>query len=244
MWYYLFKYVFLGPLLRVLGRPRIEGLENIPDDGPAILASNHLAVMDSFFLPLMVHRRIYFLAKSEYFTGSGLKGGFQRWFFTAVGQIPIDRSGAEAAAGALGAARRQLDKGDLMGMYPEGTRSPDGRLYKGKTGLARIALDAGVPVIPVAMINTHKLNPPGSILPRPAKIVVRVGKPLDFSRYDGLQGNRFIERAITDEIMYNLMELSGQQYVDIYAASLKNAPAQSGSSPDGGGDRGSTPAAA
>lgn len=245
MWYYLFKYVFLGPILRVLGRPRVEGLENIPDKGPAILASNHLAVMDSFFLPLMVRRRIYFLAKSEYFTGTGLKGGFQKWFFTAVGQIPIDRSGAEAAAGALTAARRQLEKGELMGMYPEGTRSPDGRLYKGKTGLARIALDAGVPVIPVAMINTHKLNPPGSILPRPAKIVVKVGKPLDFSRYDGLQGNRFIERAITDEIMYSLMELSGQQYVDIYAASLKNKPAQPGSSPDGGGDgRGSTPAAA
>lgn len=245
MWYYLFKYVFLGPILRVLGRPRVEGLENIPDTGPAILASNHLAVMDSFFLPLMVRRRIYFLAKSEYFTGTGLKGGFQKWFFTAVGQIPIDRSGAEAAAGALTAARRQLEKGELMGMYPEGTRSPDGRLYKGKTGLARIALDAGVPVIPVAMINTHKLNPPGSILPRPAKIVVKVGKPLDFSRYDGLQGNRFIERAITDEIMYSLMELSGQQYVDVYAASLKNKPAQPGSSPDGGGDgRGSTPAAA
>ncbi|MFW0787406.1 lysophospholipid acyltransferase family protein [Gordonia sp. CPCC 206044] len=222
MWYYAFKYVFLGPILRLLGRPKIEGLENLPAHGPAILASNHLAVMDSFYLPLMVPRRIYFLAKSEYFTGTGLKGAFQKWFFTAVGQIPIDRSGAEAAAGALSAARRQLEAGELMGMYPEGTRSPDGRLFKGKTGLARVALDTGVPVLPVAMINTDKLNPPGSIIPRPARIVVKIGKPLNFARYEGMQGNRFIERSITDEIMYELMQLSGQQYVDIYAASLKN----------------------
>ena len=159
MWYYLFKFVLLGPLLRVLGRPEIEGLENLPERGPAILASNHLAVMDSFFLPLMVPRRIYFLAKAEYFTGTGLKGRLQAWFYTAVGQIPIDRSGAEAAAGALEAARRQLEGGELMGMYPEGTRSPDGNLYKGKTGLARVALDTGVPVIPVAMIGTNTFNP-------------------------------------------------------------------------------------
>ncbi|MDF3280249.1 lysophospholipid acyltransferase family protein [Gordonia sp. N1V] len=221
MWYQVFKYVLLGPLLRLLGRPTIEGLENIPARGPAILASNHLAVMDSFFLPLMCPRRIYFLAKAEYFTGTGLKGGFQRWFYTAVGQIPIDRSGAEAAAGALTSASRQLEKGELMGMYPEGTRSPDGRLYKGKTGLARIALETGVPVIPVAMIGTNKFNPPGTVMFRPTKVTVRVGKPLNFDRYEGMQGNRFIERAVTDEIMYELMRLSGQQYVDVYAASLK-----------------------
>ncbi len=225
MWYWVFKHVLLGPILRLLGRPTIEGLENIPARGPAILASNHLAVMDSFYLPLMVNRRIYFLAKSEYFTGTGIKGAFQRWFFTAVGQIPIDRSGAEAASGALTAARRQLEAGQLMGMYPEGTRSPDGRLYKGKTGLARIALDTGVPVIPVAMINTEKLNPPGSVIPRPARISVKIGKPLNFARYEGMQGNRFIERAVTDEIMYELMQLTGQQYVDIYAASLKKKTA-------------------
>ncbi|MGC4959948.1 lysophospholipid acyltransferase family protein [Gordonia sp. DT218] len=223
MWYYTFKYVLLGPFLRLLGRPTVEGLENIPARGPAILASNHLAVMDSFYLPLMVRRRIYFLAKNEYFTGTGPKGAFQRWFFSALGQIPIDRSGAEAAAGALTAARRQLETGELMGMYPEGTRSPDGRLYKGKTGLARVALDTGVPVIPVAMINTEKLNPPGSLIPRPARIVVKIGKPLNFARYEGMQGNRFIERAITDEIMYELMQLTGQQYVDVYAASLKDS---------------------
>ncbi len=221
MWYWLFKYVLLGPILKLVGRPRVEGLENLPARGPAILASNHLAVVDSFYLPMAVPRRIYFLAKSEYFTGTGPKGAFQRWFFTAVGQIPIDRTGADAAAGALIAARRKLEEGELMGMYPEGTRSPDGRLFKGKTGLARIAMETGVPVIPVAMINTEKLNPPGTTIPRPARITVKIGEPLDFSRFEGMNGNRFIERAVTDEIMYELMRLSGQQYVDIYAASLK-----------------------
>lgn len=221
MWYWLMKYVVIGPLIRLLGRPTVEGLENLPTKGPAILASNHLAVIDSFYLPLMVPRRIYFLAKSEYFTGTGIKGAFQRWFFTAVGQIPIDRASADAAADALAAGKGQLEQGRLLGLYPEGTRSPDGRLYKGKSGVARVALDTGIPVIPVAMIGTDKFNPPGTILPRPTKITVKIGKPLDFSRYEGMQGNRFIERAVTDEIMYELMNLSGQQYVDVYAATLK-----------------------
>ncbi len=228
MWFWLFRNVLLGPFLRLIGRPKVTGLENLPIEGPAILASNHLAVVDSFYLPLMIPRRIYFLAKSEYFTGTGLKGAFQRWFFSSTGQIPIDRSGADSAAGALAAARRQLANGDLMGMYPEGTRSPDGRLYKGKTGLARLALETGVPVLPVAMVGTEDLNPPGTVIPRPAHIEVRIGKPLDFSRFEGMGGNRFIERAVTDEIMYELMRLSGQQYVDLYAADLKN----SGSTPE------------
>ena len=225
MWYWVFKYILMGPFLRVIGRPKVEGLENIPVKGPAILASNHLAVVDSFYLPLMVPRRMYFLAKSEYFTGTGAKGAFQRWFFSASSQIPIDRTGADAASGALSAAKRKLDAGDLMAMYPEGTRSPDGRLYKGKTGLARVAMACGVPVIPVAMIGTSDLNPPGTTVPRPAKITVKIGKPLDFSRYEGMEGNRFIERAVTDEIMYELMRLGDQQYVDVYAASLKDKPA-------------------
>ena len=222
MWFWLFKYVLMGPILRLIGRPKVTGLENLPAHGPAILASNHLAVVDSFYLPLMIPRRMYFLAKSEYFTGTGFKGAFQRWFFSSTGQIPIDRTGADAAAGALDAARRQLDKGDLMGMYPEGTRSPDGRLYKGKTGLARLALETGVPVIPVAMVGTNDLNPPGTVIPRFAHVEVRIGEPLDFSRFEGMGGNRFIERAVTDEIMYDLMQLSGQQYVDLYAADLKS----------------------
>ena len=222
MAYWLLKYIFLGPLLAILGRPKIEGLEYVPQSGPAILASNHLAVMDSFYLPLVVPRRITFLAKSEYFTGTGFKGWLSRWFFTAVGQVPIDRSSADAAQAALDTAQRVLGEGKLLGMYPEGTRSPDGRLYKGKTGLARLALETGVPVIPVAMIGTNKVNPPGTSMLRFGKVTVRFGKPMDFSRFDGLAGNRFIERAVVDEVIYELMGLSDQEYVDIYAATLKN----------------------
>ncbi len=222
MAYWLLKYIFLGPLLALLGRPKIEGLEYVPQSGPAILASNHLAVMDSFYLPLVVRRRITFLAKSEYFTGTGFKGWCSRKFFTAVGQVPIDRSSADAAQAALDTAKRVLDEGKLLGMYPEGTRSPDGRLYKGKTGLARLALETGVPVIPVAMIGTNKVNPPGTSMLRFSKVTVRFGKPMDFSRFEGLAGNRFIERAVIDEVIYELMGLSDQEYVDIYAATLKN----------------------
>ncbi|OBJ49770.1 1-acyl-sn-glycerol-3-phosphate acyltransferase [Mycobacterium sp. 1423905.2] len=227
MWYWFFKYVLLGPLLSVLGRPKVEGLEHVPSSGPAILASNHLAVMDSFFLPLVVRRRITFLAKSEYFTGTGLKGWFKRWFFTVVGQVPIDRANADAANAALTTAERLLGEGKLLGMYPEGTRSPDGRLYKGKTGLARLALQSGVPVIPVAMIGTNVVNPPGKKMLRFGRVTVRFGEPMDFSRFEGLAGNHFIERAVTDEVMYELMGLSGQEYVDIYAASIKDGTAKS-----------------
>ncbi|WP_343600945.1 lysophospholipid acyltransferase family protein [Mycobacterium sp.] len=222
MWYWLCKYVFMGPLLALLGRPRTEGLENIPQSGPAILASNHLAVADSFYLPLVLRRRITFLAKREYFTGTGLKGRFIRWFYSATGQVPIDRSDSDAAHAALETAEWLLGDGRLLGMYPEGTRSPDGRLYKGKTGLARLALHTGVPVIPVAMIGTNTVNPPGSRMWRFGRVTVRFGKPMDFARFDGLAGNRFIERAVTDEVIYELMRLSGQEYVDIYAASVKN----------------------
>jgi 1-acyl-sn-glycerol-3-phosphate acyltransferase len=221
MTYWLLKYIFLGPLLAMLGRPKVEGLENIPRSGPAILASNHLAVMDSFYLPLVVRRRITFLAKAEYFTGTGLKGWLSRWFFTSVGQVPIDRNDSDAAQAALRTAERLLGEGKLLGMYPEGTRSPDGRLYKGKTGMGRLALQTGVPVIPVAMIGTNVVNPPGSTMLRFGRVTVRFGKPMDFSRFEGMAGNRFIERAVTDEVIYELMGLTGQEYVDIYAATVK-----------------------
>lgn len=223
MWYWLFKYVLIGPILVAMGRPTVEGVENIPARGPMILASNHQAVLDSFYLPLKVQRRITFLAKSEYFTGSGIKGAFQKWFFTAVGQVPIDRTGADAAQDALNAGARVIGKGKLLGIYPEGTRSPDGRLYKGKTGMARLALQTGVQVVPVAMIGTDKMNPIGSKMWKPAKITIKIGKPIDFSRFEGMAGNRFVERAVTDEVMYDLMLLSGQEYVDVYAASLKKS---------------------
>jgi 1-acyl-sn-glycerol-3-phosphate acyltransferase len=221
MWYWLFKYVFMGPLLSLLGRPKIEGLDHVPHSGPMILASNHLAVADSFYLPLVVTRRITFLAKAEYFTGTGIKGAFMRWFYTAAGQVPIDRTDADSAQSALDTAARVLGQGKLLGMYPEGTRSPDGRLYKGKTGLARLALQTGVPVIPVAMIGTDAVNPPGSTMWRFGRVQVKFGKPMDFSRFEGLAGNRFIERAVIDEVMYELMRLSDQEYVDLYAADVK-----------------------
>ncbi|MEU7481053.1 lysophospholipid acyltransferase family protein [Lentzea sp. NPDC042327] len=225
MLYWLMKHVLLGPVLRLFFQPKIiEGAENIPKEGGAILASNHLAVSDSFFLPLMLSRRVTFPAKIEYFTGTGIKGKLQKWFFSGVGQVPIDRSSASAAQGALDTGVRIVREGKLLGIYPEGTRSPDARLYKGKVGVAWIALESGAPVIPVAMFGTDKANPIGSRMWKPHPIRIKIGKPLDFSRYEGLSGDRFVLRSITDEIMYALMELSGQEYVDVYAAKAKELP--------------------
>jgi len=218
--YWLLKAI-LVPLLRPLYRPTVEGLENIPFEGPAIVASNHLSFLDSIFLPLVVPRRITFLAKSEYFTERGLKGRLKLMFFAGVGQVPIDRSGGEASEDALRTGVRILRGNKVLGIYPEGTRSPDGRLYRGKIGIARMALAAEVPVIPVAMIGTFEVQPQGTIWPSIRKIGIRIGEPLDFSRYAGLDDDRFVLRSITDEIMYELMMLSGQEYVDIYAAKAK-----------------------
>jgi 1-acyl-sn-glycerol-3-phosphate acyltransferase len=223
--YWLSKYVLLGPLMRLLARPTIEGVHHIPENGGAILAGNHLAVADSFLVPLLLPRRVTYLAKREYFIQPGLVGWIKRVFFTGVGQVPVDRASGSAAQAALETAVRLLREGKLLGIYPEGTRSPDGRLYKGKTGVARMALEAGVPVIPVAVIGTNKLNPIGSRMWRPHHVHIRIGEPLDFSRYAGMAGDRFIERSMTDEIMYTLMELSGQTYVDTYAASVKERAA-------------------
>jgi 1-acyl-sn-glycerol-3-phosphate acyltransferase len=224
VFYWLAKFVLVGPLLRLIWRPWTEGLENVPVDGPAILASNHLSFCDSLFMPVMVSRKVTFLAKAEYFTTPGIKGRLTKTLITAVGQVPIDRSDADASRAALNTGVRVLRSGALLGIYPEGTRSPDGRLYRGKTGVARMALEAGVPVIPVAMIGTEIIQPTGRLLPklrpRPG---VRFGKPLDFSRYEGMAGDRFVERSMTDEIMYELMQLSGQEYVDLYAAKVKAA---------------------
>jgi 1-acyl-sn-glycerol-3-phosphate acyltransferase len=221
MFFWFYKYILMGPLLRLLGRPKIQGLEYVPDSGAVILASNHLAVADSFYLPLVLRRRITFLAKAEYFTGTGIKGKLTKFFYSSTGQVPIDRTDADSAAAALTTAARILGQGKLLGMYPEGTRSPDGRLYKGKTGLARIALETGIPVIPVAMIGTNVVNPPGSKMWHFGRVEVKFGKPMDFRRFEGLAGNRFIERAVIDEVMYELMRLSGQEYVDLYAADIK-----------------------
>jgi 1-acyl-sn-glycerol-3-phosphate acyltransferase len=220
VFYWVVKAI-LTPILRSLFRPWVDGAENIPTEGGAILASNHLSFSDSIFLPLKVPRRVTFLAKADYFTGKGLKGKLTKGFFAGVGQVPIDRSGGAASEAALRTAKRILADGNLLGLYPEGTRSPDGRLYRGKTGVARMALEAGVPVIPVAMINTDVVQPTGKKIPNLGRVGMRIGKPLDFSRYQGMEGDRFVLRSITDEIMYELMLLSGQEYVDTYATKAK-----------------------
>lgn len=223
MWYLLLKYVLIGPVLRVLGRPSVVGADNIPKTGPVIIAGNHLTVVDSFFLVLLVRRRVTFIAKSEYFTGRGIKGAALRWFYSATGQVPVDRRGAGASAPALDAAKSILRQGDIWAVYPEGTRSPDGRLYKGKTGMARVAIETGAPVVPVVVHGTLGFNPVGSRMWRPAKVRLVVGEPMDFSRYAGGQSNRVIIRAVTDQVMASLADLSGQEYVDLYAADVKAA---------------------
>ena len=222
MFYWVLKKVILGPIMKLLFRPWVEGEENIPEEGPAIFASNHLSFSDSVFLPLVVSRRVTFLAKSDYFTGRGIKGRLTAAFFKGVGQLPVDRSGGKASSAALSSGLRVLNRGDLLGIYPEGTRSPDGRLYRGRTGMARMALEAGVPVIPVAMIGTDKAQPTGKVIPHIMRIGVRIGKPLDFSRYEGMEDDRFVLRSITDEVMYELMLLSDREYVDMYATSMKD----------------------
>jgi 1-acyl-sn-glycerol-3-phosphate acyltransferase len=220
MGYWLVKAV-LAPILRLLFRPTVKGAHHLPATGAAILAGNHTSFLDNFMIPLVVPRKVTFLAKSDYFTGGGFKGALQRSFFSGVGMIPIDRSGGRASEAALGTGMKVLASGELLGLYPEGTRSPDGRLYRGKTGVARMVLEAGVPVIPVGLVGMFDLQPAGRTMPKPGRVEVRIGKPLDFSRYAGMEGDRFVLRSITDEIMYELMLLSGQEYVDQYATKAK-----------------------
>lgn len=223
MWYWLFKYVLLGPFLRLWARPKITGAENIPDEGPVILASNHLAVFDSMLLPLMVRRHITFLAKSDYFTGTGVKGALKRWFYTTLGEVPIDRTNKDSAQSALDTAAEILSQGHALGMYPEGTRSPDGRLFRGKTGVARLAAKTGTSIVPVAMINTEKFNPPGTVMLRPHKVRIVIGEPLKFDDLEEGQAEDHIYlRERTNQLMAQLAELSGQEYVDVYGAEVKN----------------------
>ncbi|MFE2547232.1 lysophospholipid acyltransferase family protein [Streptomyces sp. NPDC059355] len=221
MFYHLLKHVLLGPLLRLLFRPRIEGLENIPAEGAAIIAGNHLSFSDHFLMPAILKRRITFLAKAEYFTGPGVKGRLTAFFFRSAGQIPVDRSGKDAGQAALREGLGVLAKGELLGIYPEGTRSHDGRLYKGKVGVAAMALGAGVPVVPCAMVGTFEIQPPGQKIPNIRRVTIRFGEPLEFSRYAGMERERAVLRAVTDEIMYAVLGLSGQEYVDRYAAEVK-----------------------
>ncbi|MBA0050753.1 1-acyl-sn-glycerol-3-phosphate acyltransferase [Streptomyces sp. AJS327] len=216
----------LGPLLRVLFRPQVEGAERVPGTGPVILAGNHLTFIDSMVLMLVARRQVFFIGKDEYVTGKSLKGRLMAWFFTGVGMIPVDRDGGRGGVAALMTGRRVLENGGAFGIYPEGTRSPDGRLYRGRTGIARLTLMTGAPVVPVAMIGTDEIQPNGKGMVRPApgrRITVRFGEPLDFSRYEGMDRDRYVLRAVTDEVMSEVMRLSGQEYVDMYATKAKAA---------------------
>ncbi len=226
MFYWLVK-ATLGTMLKVVFRPWAKDVKNVPRRGPVILASNHLSFSDHFFGPLPVPRKVVFLAKSEYVTGRGLKGMISKAFFTGVGVIPIDRGGGESSERSLRTGLRVLAEGNVLGIYPEGTRSPDGRLYRGKTGVARLAIESGAPVVPCAMINTFEFQPPGTIKPniriRPG---VRFGEPLDFSGYHGREADGKLLRAVTDEIMQAIERLSGQEYVDVDARRAKDALAK------------------
>lgn len=221
MFYWFMKNLIAGPILRTAFRPWVTGEENIPRSGGVILASNHLSFIDSVFLPLVIERRVTFLAKSDYYTARGIKGWAIKNFLKAAGMLPIDRSGGKASEASLRTGLGVLAKGDVLGIYPEGTRSPDGKLYRGRTGVARMVLEGGVPVIPVAMIDTEKVMPIGKRIPKVRRIGVVIGEPLDFSRFEGMESDRFILRSITDEIMYELSHLGNQEYVDVYASTVK-----------------------
>jgi 1-acyl-sn-glycerol-3-phosphate acyltransferase len=222
MFYWLMKYVVIGPIVKAIWRPWIVGRRNVPAEGAAILASNHLSFVDSIFLPLMLDRPVVFLAKSDYFTGKGLKGWATRMFFKGTGQLPIDRSGGKASEASLNTGLQVLGSGELLGIYPEGTRSPDGKLYRGRTGIARMALEAHVPVVPVVMVDTDTMMPIGTTVPRIVRVGIVVGEPLDFSRFEGMEGDRYILRSITDEIMVALQRLGEQEYDDVYASTVKD----------------------
>lgn len=206
----------LGPLVRALFRPEIRGTENVPTEGPVILAPNHRAALDTGVITFTAMRQVKFLGKAEYFTGRGIKGRLMAGFLGGLGYVPVERGNAQAGLAALEAARRVLDAGGAFAIYPEGTRSLDGRLHRGHTGVAALALATGAKVVPVALTGTENLQPKGKRIPRRVKISVTYGEPLDFSRYEGQDSSPAIRRSVTDEIMYSILELSGQEYVDSY----------------------------
>jgi 1-acyl-sn-glycerol-3-phosphate acyltransferase len=227
--YGLLKRGVIGPAVHVVFRPHAVGVEHIPESGPVLLVANHQSFSDSIFMPLLTPRPVKFLAKAEYFTGRGVKGRLSAGFFKGVGSVPIDRAGAKAADAALRTALRLLEQGQTVGLYPEGTRSPDGRLYKGRTGAARIALTAGCPVLPCAISGTEQVQPTGKLIPKVHPVTVTFGPPLDFSRYTGglwdtvrdTDDEHTVLRAVTDEIMHTLMAMTGREYVDLYASDVK-----------------------
>jgi 1-acyl-sn-glycerol-3-phosphate acyltransferase len=217
---YMLSRVVIGPVLHALGRPKVTGIENIPATGPAILASNHLSFIDSMYLPLVIDRPVVFPAKAEYFEAKGLLGRLWAAYLRSTNQLQIDRDGARSAQATLQAALDLLNAGELFGFYPEGTRSPDGRLYRGRSGIGWLALNSSAPVIPVAMLGTRKMLPPGAPLPRPTRIEIRIGKRMEFGHLAGEPPAR-ARRAVADEVMRAIGELSGQEYVHLYASDMK-----------------------
>jgi 1-acyl-sn-glycerol-3-phosphate acyltransferase len=211
---------FLTPFLMILFRPKVKGLRNVPGNGPLIIASNHLSFSDSIFMPLVVPRKVTFLAKSEYFTSPGPKGLLKKLTFIALGQVPVDRSGGRRSEAALITGLKILAEGKCLGIYPEGTRSPDGRLYKGRTGIARLAIESGAPIIPVAMFNTEKIQPTGTVVPKVMRVGMIFGEPMYF---EGDSTDLLHLRVVTDKIMSTIQEMSGQEYVDIYATKAKKS---------------------
>lgn len=209
---------FLTPFLMILFRPKVKGLRNVPVNGPVIIASNHLSFSDSIFMPLVVPRKVTFLAKSEYFTSPGPKGLLKKLTFIALGQVPVDRSGGRRSEAALITGLKVLAEGNCLGIYPEGTRSPDGRLYRGRTGIARLAIESGAPIIPVAMFNTEKIQPTGKVIPKIMRVKMIFGEPIYLT---GDSTDNQLLRDETDGLMRKIQELSGQEYVDIYATRRK-----------------------
>ena len=216
---YAFLRAVLTPFLMILFRPKVKGLRNVPINGPVIIASNHLSFSDSIFMPLVLPRKVTFLAKSEYFTSPGPKGLVKKLTFLALGQVPVDRSGGRRSEAALITGLKVLAEGQCLGIYPEGTRSPDGRLYKGRTGIARLAMESGAPIIPVAMFNTEKIQPTGKVIPKVMRVKMVFGEPI-YLKGDSTDLN--LLRTATDELMSTLQKLSGQEYVDMYATRRKS----------------------
>lgn len=209
-------HAIVPPVARAVWRPTVEGIEHVPMSGPVLIASNHLSFADSVVIPIVAPRKVVFLAKAEYFTGSGIKGRMSKAWFEGLGMVPVDRSDTQAALKSLDIALEVLGRGEAFGIYPEGTRSRDGKLYRGRTGIAQLALTAGVPVVPVGLIGTENLQPVDSALPKRAKVTVRFGKPLDFTgRFDGVAPGR-ARRQVTDEIMDAIHALTGQERVEAY----------------------------
>jgi 1-acyl-sn-glycerol-3-phosphate acyltransferase len=224
LFYWIFKWSLFLPVVRLVWRPKVTGRENVPESGPAIVVCNHTSAVETFIVPAVIPRRLTFPAKAELFAeGGGPAKRLVAWFLTVVGQVPMDRSGGRASAGSMDSVLQVLKNGELLAIFPEGTRSPDGRLYKGKTGVARLVLQARVPVIPVGIRDTRVQRTQRFNLPYYRRAKIAIGAPIDFDRYASVAGDRQVLRYVTDEIMAAVQEQSGQEYVDAYGASVKAA---------------------